>query len=355
MHKLSARVSVGAIAAALAFSSIQPLAGESHPANFTHIGKSVPTFQVSVFAQGSSTLYNPDAVVVTSTDVFVAYQNNSDTVKGVPSFIVKYSRAGVMEGQVPLIGRCDGMRLDPYTNQLWALLNNDGLNGKPARQPLLYTVDPTTLNATLYHFPAVQPHGGGYDDIAFAHGRAFISASSPVLNAHGINNKPAIDEVTLKGSNAVIKPVVYGNTYGWNIPTHTFGQLNITDPDSMSVDSQGDVVLSSEGDSQVIFVRHIGEATQSVARIPSGTQLDETAWTSGTSGTFFVADSTVNVIYSIAATFDAGTAFAEATAGAPVQGFIGTLDPATGILTPLLGERDGILDPTTLVFIPTGF
>jgi hypothetical protein len=183
-------------------------------------------------------LYNPDAVVVTSTDVFIAYQNNSDTVKGVPSIIVKYSRAGAMEGQVSLIGRCDGMRMNPYTNQLWAPLNNDGLNGKPARQPLLYTIDPTTLTATVHHFPAVQPHGGGYDDLAFAHGHAFISASSPILNSHGINNKPAIDMASLRGSHVIVTPVVWGNTYGWDIPSHRLMQLNITDPDSMTEDVQ---------------------------------------------------------------------------------------------------------------------
>jgi hypothetical protein len=344
----SSHVAVGAIAAALAFTSLQPLAGESR------VVRSVPTFTVNIFAQGTSSLYNPDAVVVTSTNVFVAYQNNSDTVKGVPSYIVKYDRSGNMLGQVPLIGRCDGMRLNPYTNQLWVLLNNDGLNGKPARQPRLYTVDPSTLVATLYNFPPVQPHGGGYDDLAFANGRAFISASAPVLNSHGINDKPAIVEVRLDGSNAHIKPVVYGNTYGFDIPTHTFGQLNITDPDSMMIDSRGGVVLSSEGDAQLIFVRHIGERSQSVARLPAGTQLDKSAWTSGTSGTLFVADSGMNVIYAIQASFDSGTIFSEAGSGAPVQGFIGALDPKTGILTPLLTARDGLIDPTTLVFVPAG-
>lgn len=350
------RVAVGAIAAAFAFSALHPLAGASHPlisAN-ARVVRSVPTFTVNIFAQGTSSLYNPDAVVVTSTNVFVAYQNNSDTVKGVPSIIVKYDRSGNMLGQVPLIGRCDGMRLNPYTNQLWALLNNDGLNGNPARQPKLYTIDPATLVATLYHFPPVQPHGGGYDDIAFVNGRAFISASSPVLNKHGINDKPAIVEVRLHGSDAEIDPVVYGNTHGFDIPTHTYGKLNITDPDSMLVDSRGEVVLSSEGDAQLIFVRHIGEKSQVVARLPAGTQLDESAWTTGNSGTLFVADSGMNVIYAIQATFDPGTIFSEAGSGAPVQGFIGALDPKTGILTPLLTARDGLIDPTTLVFVPAG-
>jgi hypothetical protein len=353
---LSSRAAASAIAAVLAFSIVQPLAGESHPAyrNGGPARASVPVFTVNIFAQGSSSLYNPDAVVVTSTNVYVAFQNNSDTVRGVPSYIVKYDRSGNMLGQVPLVGRCDGMRLNPYTNQLWALLNNDGLNGHPARQPLLYTVDPTSLVPTLYHFPSVQPHGGGYDDIAFANGRAFISASSPVLNSQGINDKPAILEVRLHAGNAEIKPVVYGNTYGFNIPTHTFGQLNITDPDSMMLDSHGDVVLSSEGDAQLIFVRHIGERSQSVSRLPAGTQLDESAWTTGTSGTLFVADSGANIIYAVAAQYDAGTIFSEAGQGAPVQGFIGALDPNTGILTPLLTARDGMINPSTLVFVPAG-
>ena len=356
MRIASSRVAVGAIAAAILFSTIAPLAGEAHTAYRANgpTRKSVPTFTVNIFAQGSSTLYNPDAVVVTSTNVFVAFQNNSDSVRGVPSIIVKYDRSGNMLGQVPLIGRCDGMRLDPYTSQLWALLNNDGLNGHPARQPKLYTIDPATLVATLYRFPLVQPHGGGYDDLAFANGRAFISASSPILNAQGINDKPAILEVRLHSGNAEITPVVYGNTYGFNIPTHSFGQLNITDPDSMMLDSRGDVVLSSEGDAQLIFVRHIGERAQSVSRLPAGTQLDESAWTSGTSGTFFVADSGANVIYAVQAQFDAGTVFSEAGQGAPVQGFIGALDPSTGILTPLLTARDGMISPTTLVFVPAG-
>jgi hypothetical protein len=352
----SSRVAVGAIAAALTFSAVQPLAAEAHPAPLVnnHVQSSVPSFMVGVFAQGSTSLYNPDAVVVTSTNVFVAFQNNSDSVRGVPSIIVKYDRNGNMLGQVPLIGRCDGMRLDPYTNQLWALLNNDGLNGHPARQPKLYTIDLTNLVATLYHFPLVQPHGGGYDDLAFANGRAFVSASSPVLNAQGINDKPAIFEVRLHGDNAEITPVVYGNTYGFDIPTHMFGQLNITDPDSMMLDSRGNVVLASEGDAQLIFVRHIGERAQSVSRLPTGTQLDESAWTSGTSGTFFVADSGANVVYAVQGQFDAGTIFSEAGQGAPVQGFIGALDPNTGILTPLLTARDGMISPTTLVFVPAG-
>src|SRR5450755_803661 len=118
-------------------------------------------------------------------------QGQSDHLPG-PSTIVKYDRAGHIVDSVAIEGRCDGLRLNPDTKKLWALFNNDGQNGNPKRQPLLYTIDPKTLAATKYAFPAVQPHGGGYDDIAFIDGQAFLSASSPTLTAAGINEKPIV-------------------------------------------------------------------------------------------------------------------------------------------------------------------
>jgi hypothetical protein len=56
------------------------------------------------------------------------------------------------------------------------------------------------------------------------------------------------------------------------------------------------------------------------------------------------------VIYAVEAKFPAGTVFAEATAGTPVASFIGTVDAAAN-LTPLLTELEGIVDPTSLIFV----
>lgn len=311
----------------------------------------LPTFKMSVFARGNKALFNPDGIVVTKTNVYVDYQNSSDTTPA-PSIVAKYDRNGKLLMTVKLDGRSDGLRLNPYTNVLWALVNNDGRNGSPPRQPKLYTIDPASLKATLYTFPATSPHGGGYDDIAFQGGNAYFSASSPTLNG-GINDKPIVAEAVLQGSNVVLKSVVNGNVMGLDITSGKVMQLNITDPDSMAVDNKNNVVLVSEGDAQVVFLGNAG-GMPTVARLGTGTQLDDIIFPTGTSGTFWVADTTLNVIYAIKATYAAGTVFSEAAQGAPVQSAVGIVDPKTGIFTPLLTELDGIVNPTSLVFVPNG-
>jgi len=353
-HIFSRAALAASLGATLAASAFLPTVADarSHGGRALRPG-SVPTFSISTFAQGNANLYNPDGIVVTSSNVFVDYQNNSDHVNGVPSIIVKYDRSGNVLGEVKLYGRCDGLRLNPYTNQLWALLNNDGLNGNPPRQPKLYTIDPSTLQATLYTFPPRQPHGGGYDDLAFSGGHAFLSASSPTLN-HGFNDKPVLVEAALRGTKVAIRPVLYGNAYGYDIEKKAFEKLNITDPDSLFVSPAGDVVLTSEADSQLIYIKNPGTANQSVSRLGLGTNLDDSAYTTGTSGTLFVADDVADVVYSIAATYPAGTLFSIAPAGAPVQGFVATLDPTTGLLSPLLTALNGISSPAAMVFVPSG-
>jgi len=303
-----------------------------------------PSFDVAVFARGSASLYNPDGIVVTKHAVFVDYQNESDT-KPKPSTIVKYDFSGHIVGAVNINGRCDGMRLNPSTHKLWALVNNDGLNGMPARQPALYVIDPKTLQATRYAFAAsTQPHGGGYDDLAFIGGKAYFSASAPTLTPAGVNNKQIAVEADIRGGKVEVAPIAYGNLGGL---------VNIADPDSLAVDNANDLIIVSEGDGQLVTVRNPQTKYQTQSSIHTGSQLDDVAFTTGTSGTLFVADSTLNRIYQIRSAFPTGTVFAEAPLGAPAQSFIGTLDTTTGTVTPLLTVRDGILDPTSLIFVPT--
>lgn len=342
-------IAVVAIAALVA-SIGQPVEAARKHRLTAAISATSPRFDVDVFARGSTNLYNPDAVVVTRHFVFVDYQNDSDTAP-TSSIIVKYDRAGHQLGLVAVFGRCDGMRYNPYAHKLWALVNNDGANGSPPRQPALFVIDPKTLEKTKYAFPATQEHGGGYDDLAFVNGRAFASASAPTLTAAGINDKQAVVQLQLRAGTVSVTPLFYGNATGRDIVTGKVGPLNISDPDSLAVAGTSLVVVS-EGDGQLAIVAHPGESTQSISRLPTGSQLDEVAQTTGTSGTFFVADSTLDTIYAVRARFPVGTFFVEAPQGAPTQSFIGTLDPTSGVLTPLLTQRDGIVDPTTLVFVP---
>ncbi len=354
-NNLLRNAAIVAASSAIAFGSSAPVSA-AHRVKGTaraNVAASIPRFETSVFARGTSTLFNPDGIIVTKHYVFVDYQNLSDT-SPVPSTIVKYDRSGRFLGSVNLNGRCDGMRLNPYTHTVWALVNNDGLNGTPPRQPALYVIDPKSLATKLYAFGKTQPHGGGYDDLAFVNGRAFISASAPTLTAAGVNIYPALVEVKLEGSEADIKPIVFANTTGYDIVSKKTIQFNIGDPDSLAIDARGDLVIVSEGDSQLFVVRNVGQKTQTVLRLAVGTQLDEVTATRGTSGTLFVADDGPNVIYSIQARFPTGTNFVEASQGAPVQSFVGTIDPTSGTLTPLLTARDGIVNPTALVFVQPG-
>jgi len=304
-----------------------------------------PRFDVDVFARGTASLFNPDGIVVTKHAVFVDYQNASDT-SPTPSTIVKYDLGGHFEGAVNINGRCDGLRLNPYTHKLWALVNNDGLNGSPPRQPALYVIDPKSLQATRYAFAtSTQQHGGGYDDLAFIGGKAFFSASAPTLTLGGINNKQIAVEADIKGDKVEVAPIAYGNLGGL---------VNIADPDSLAVDNARDLIIVSEGDGQLVTIRNPQTKYQTQSSIHTGSQLDDVAFTTGTTGTLFVADSTLNRVYKIRSTFPAGTVFAEAPLGAPAQSFVGTLDTTTGIVTPLLTVRDGILDPTSLIFVADG-
>ncbi len=353
LQRFPAVVTAATVVCAIWAANIPALATTHH----TGTAAVTPTAQLDLpklFIRGSKTLYNPDGLVVTPTNVYVAWQGQSDHLPG-PSTIVKYDRSGKQLGSVAINGRCDGLRLNPATNQLWALFNNDGQNGSPKRQPLLYTLDAKTLTTNLYLFPPIQPHGGGYDDIAFINGQAFLSASSPTLNAQGINDKPIVVAASLTPAGKVkIAPILFGNANGYNENSKTFGPLNVTDPDSLAVDSHNDLVLVGDNDQELIVIKNPGQiGSQKVARYGFGTQFDDVAWTTGTSGTLWIADTTQNAIYTIAAAYPAGTVFGEGPAGIPVQSFIGTID-AGEIATPLLTQRDGIYSPTSLVFVPTG-
>jgi len=96
--------------------------------------------------------------------------------------------------QYSVPGHNDGLRVDPPTHLLWATSCEDG-------NPALNVIDPSSETITPYTFPAT-PHGGGYDDVWFMNGSAFIAASNPTLDASGKNVFPAVDKITLSGSSA---------------------------------------------------------------------------------------------------------------------------------------------------------
>jgi hypothetical protein len=300
---------------------------------------------IKVFAKGTKSYFNPDPVDQDGANIYVAYQNatKKDGSDHGPSTIVKYDTKGKVLSTYNIIGHCDGLRVDPSTHLLWALVNNDA-------NPGLYTIDPNSGTITTYTFPT-PPHGGGYDDLAFVNGMVFISASNPTLNQQGINIFPAVDTITLPqgGGQVTLTPVLYGNAMATDKVSGQQVQLNEIDPDSLAVDPQGEVVLTNQAGSELVYLTNPGTKQQTVSRLLVGTQIDENAWTTQDEGHFLVVDQTANEIFTITADFTANTPFTVSPHDAGVVNFLGTIDPATGLITPIVV---GFADPTGVIFVP---
>ena len=204
---------------------------------------------------------------------------------------------------------------------------------------------------TPYTFPAT-PHSGGYDDVYFLNGKAFIAASNPTLDKDGNNPYPAVDQISLSNSKVTLTPVLMGNakaTDNTTSPASTV-TLNLTDPDSLSTDNKGNLVLVSQADAALIMIGNPSTAQQTVSRIPVGTQLDDTVWATSASGSLLVSDGKTGQTYWIKSDkFVPGTIYTEMPSDSGVAGTLGTVDPSTGIITPI---AIGFGSPTGMLFVP---
>lgn len=303
------------------------------------------SYQVSLFVSGTSPYTSPDSVVVDNGHVFIDYQNSAakDCTDNNNSNIVEYTMDGKVVKTFTMPGHSDGMRADPSTHLLWVTSCEDG-------NPKMATIDPNSGSVTPYTFPT-PPHGGGYDDLYFLNGMTFIAASNPTLDSAGNNTQPAVDQITLSGGKAVLKPILMGNATATNTITHTKVTLTLTDPDSLTTDTNGDLVLVSQADSDLVFIANPGTAQQKVSVTPVGTQLDDTVWASSSKGRLLVTDGTTNATYWIRASFgfQTGTIFTETPDDSGVVGMIGIVDSATGFITPI---GIGFSKPTGMIFVP---
>ena len=297
---------------------------------------------VTLFARGNAKLFNPDPIVAVGGYTYVAFQNaTTATGGGGFSTIAQYDAPNHIKKSIHVTGRCDGMRYNPYTHEMWITVNEDANSS-------LYTwnID----SGALKHFAfSAATHGGGYDDLAFANGKAFIAASNPTLNSDGINTHPALVSVTLVGSTAVVKPALLGDEDARDITSGQIVKLNLTDPDSMQVAPNGDVILVSQADSEVIFIHNAGLPLQTVSRLSVGTQLDDIDWARQPDGILYVVDAHANAIYIVKNNkFTTGTIYTQAPSDSGVAGFVGTVDPHTGTITPVI---IGFQSPTGLIFV----
>ena len=189
-----------------------------------------------------------------------------------------------------------GLKVDPATKRLWALQNEDA-------NPRLEIIDPATKQTKSYLFGPTL-HGGGYDDIVFLGGKVYISASNP---AHNPNTGPAIVSAVLKPEGKVaVAPVLQGTAQAIDIPTDKSIRLNLQDPDSMTADPLGDIVLDSQADQELIIVTDPGALNQRALRLPLSYEtakgrvrvaVDDTAFATSAAGFILFADKKLNKVY----------------------------------------------------------
>ncbi|GCE17491.1 hypothetical protein [Dictyobacter kobayashii] len=303
-------------------------------------------YQVSLFASGTKDYFNPDAVEVSDGHVFIDYQNKTakDGTDNKTSTIVEYTMDGKVLKKFSAPGHSDGMRVNPVTKQLWVTSNEDG-------NPKFETIDPVKGTVTPYTF-SPTPHGGGYDDVYFLNGSAFIAASNPTLDKNGVNVFPAVDKIQLDKGKVVLTPILMGNAQATDITagaTTTKVTLNEIDPDSLSTDHKGNLVLINQAGSEIVYIGHPGTAQQAVSRLTVGTQLDDTVWPNDTDGRLLVVDGPANHTYWVRGHFKAGSIYTETPSDSGVAGVLATVDKSTGILSPV---AIGFTSPTGMIFVP---
>jgi hypothetical protein len=304
---------------------------------------SVP-YTLSTFATGfAGTYFQPDSIAVLGNRILIGYGNGvaKDGSDGKSSTIVEYKLNGDVVTTFSVVGHNDGLRVNPQTKKLWALQNEDG-------NPNLAIIDPTTGTQTVYTFGPTA-YGGGYDDIAFRGNDVFLSASNPSSNP---NFSQAVVRATISGSTVNVSEVLNGSAVATDIPTNTPLNLNLQDPDSMSFNQFGDLVLDSQADGELIIVHHLGAVDQSVYHLllslnGSGTQVDDTVFATSTHGTILVSDrdaGSAGIVYAISKNiFSPGAAYTAALTS------VRTLDFDTGVVSNVV---TGLVSPHGMAFVP---
>jgi hypothetical protein len=321
----------------------------SVPAAAQTLPVATPPYKISVFAESPNAISQPDSIVRWDNSVIVGFQNHvaKDGTDGKSSTIVEFSLSGKVKRMFQVPGHNDGLRVVDG-DDLWALQNEDA-------NPNLVVIELRTGKAKKYQF-APTPHGGGYDDMVVLNGKVYITASNPNLDSMGNSlGFPALVRASLSGDSVLLEPVFNGNASATDIPTGQTVALNLTDPDSMTIDPRGNIVLDSQADSELVFIRHPLTEEQTLERLnitSSATgpgaatiTLDDTAFAPHPKAFLLVTDVNAGVIYRIDSGtlgFEPGTAYS----ASDTLGLVGTLNLDNGFVTPIVtgfGSARGLL------------
>lgn len=305
------------------------------------------SYTLSVFAAAPSGLSAPDSIAVLDDHVFVGYGDGHkpDGSDGLSTQVVEYTMDGSPVHTFTVPGHSDGLKVDPYTHLLWALQNEDA-------NANLVIIDPRRGSQREYVFGAT-PHGGGYDDLVFRDCKTYLSASNPANNP---NAEPAIVSVRIDEDMVSVAPLLMANAAAIDLPTGQSVTLNLQDPDSMTLNPLGDIVLDSQADQMLIVVTHPGTRLQQALRLPLSYQgpngltpveTDDTVFITSSQGYILFADKNLNEVFKLSrAAFSPGQAYTAADGGP----FVGALDMTSGIVTPVV---TGLSGPGGMQFVAT--
>jgi hypothetical protein len=312
---------------------------------------SLPGFNVCLLIPATSKANHPDSVTYAGGKIWIGWQNITakDGLDSKSSTVGEYTTSGKLVKSWTIGGptagtgcHTDGMRMDPTSHLIWVMCNEDG-------NPRLYTIDPSSSTATQITLPKT-PHGGGFDDIQFLNGMAFIDASNPTLNSAGVNVFPALYTITISGTTASLTSVLKGNATGTTLnPPVKSITMPLTDPDSMMIDPQGDLVLDSQADMQLLIIHNAGQAGQSVKVLPVGTPVDDTVWPTASKGCMIIADNASGVFSVCSDLWVTSTPLTAAPNDSTIISFVGTVSLGSGLITPIIV---GMNNPHGMAFLP---
>jgi hypothetical protein len=295
-------------------------------------------YTVTAFAANPSGTSQPDSIAADGSYVYVGYGDGvaKDGSDGKSSTVVQYTAAGAVVQTFSVPGHNDGLKVDPRTHLVWALQNEDA-------NPNLVVIDPTARTSAQYSFDPVA-NGGGFDDITFLGGKVYLSESNPANNP---NTAPAVVQVTLNGTKAAVTMVLLGNATATNAVTGQPVTLNLQDPDSMTADLAGDLVLVSQADNELVIIKNPGAANQAATLLPTTdasitpVSVDDSLFLPGSTGQILMTDLNAGMVYRVTGPLTAGLVLSAARD----IGELGSLNTATGVFTPVvsgLGSPRGL-------------
>lgn len=305
----------------------------------------------------------PDDLAVSAdgADLWVGYGNGVDTFgKGGPSSLVEYDiSTGAVLQNVSIPGHLDGLKINPTTNDLWATENEDGnptlaiVNHKDGKFKI-YTFSPTLIT-------------GGMDDLVFSGPKSrdvFIVASSQVGATTPVivqlSGKPKATDTALTAT------LPGAPTTVWNVVSNVAETTDNTigDPDSMTLDPAGELVLDNRSDDSLYIVR-APSVTHPVLRVPLTiedvpVEVNDTIFTTSattdaasTAGVIYITATNENIIYSLTKPYFPAN---EVYTAANVLGDVGLVDLNTGIVTPIATGFSGVhglaFSPTQVAIAP---